>query len=133
MHKNNRIYLLNILHCSQPCGDRLNRTQPCWICCFLSVLAERRLPRTWQPMMFAFMSLSCVSLLSYLYIVNPWYRIMVRDGEWQKERNKGADLKSKGAGKKCERQEQEAGDRERDRVSCVKWINVSRSFIVRLS
>lgn len=87
MHKNNRIYLLNILNFSQPCLDWLNRTQAYQIvsldCRFL-FLSLYLLLRTWQPLMFAFMS--CVFCLSSLPVSLRWthrYRIT---GEWSKEK-----------------------------------------------
>ena len=57
----------------------------------------------------------------------------------ERQMRSGADLKSKGQVKKKRkkmRSRKESGDKkqgERGRVSCVKWINVSGSFIVRLS
>lgn len=42
MHKNNRIYLLNILQVTQPCHDWINRAQACWIVVFLSLAHGNR-------------------------------------------------------------------------------------------
>lgn len=73
-----------------------------------------------------------------------WYRIMGGkrggiDGEWHEERKTDEErgrLKEQEAGKKRKKWEAEGTPRTRSskgRVSCVKWINVRGSFIVRLS
>lgn len=127
MHKNNRIYLVNILHSSQPWRDSLNRTG------MLDCLSES----TWQTWR---MHLHFCRVFSSCYLFHYSREILTLGTRWHRE--KRWELSGTGEGhrrwrgvrrKKVQgvRKTGEAG--KKDGVSCVKRINASRSFVVCLS